>query len=90
MSPKPYHFTGFGDIYGPKPYYLIGFGDIYGPKPYYVIGFGKIYGPKPHYLIGFGDIYGHVWAFFLHLCWVSGVWLVSSSRMRAAVRLCVL
>ncbi len=27
-GPKPYEFTGFGDIYGPKPYNLIGFGDL--------------------------------------------------------------
>ncbi len=32
MAPKPYKFTGFGDIHGPKPYKIIGFGDIHGPK----------------------------------------------------------
>ena len=43
-GPKPYKFTGFGDIPGPKPYIFIGFGDIHGPKPYKFIGFGAIRG----------------------------------------------
>ncbi len=41
-GPKPYKFTGFGNIHGPKPYKFIGFGDLHGPKPYKFIGFGDL------------------------------------------------
>ncbi len=40
FGPKPYKFTGFGDLHGPKPYRFIGFGDPHGPNPYKFIGFG--------------------------------------------------
>ncbi len=39
-GPKPFKFTGFGDLHGPKPYKFIGFGDLQGPKPYKFTGFG--------------------------------------------------
>ncbi len=44
VFPKPYRFTGFGDMHGPKPYKFIGFGDLHGPKPYKFIGFGDLRG----------------------------------------------
>ncbi len=41
-APKPYEFTGFGDVHGPKAYEFTGFGDIHGPKAYKFIGFGNL------------------------------------------------
>jgi hypothetical protein len=52
--PKPYKFTGFGDIHVPKFYKFIGFGDIHGPKPYKFRWFGDIHDPKPYEFIRSG------------------------------------
>ncbi len=63
-GPKPYKFTGFGDMHGPKPYKFIGFaswllfrfglGPWMSPNPMNFIGLGAMDVTKPYEFMGLG------------------------------------